>query len=62
VGSTTTIMYLGFLVGPAVVGGMAEATSLRLSLGGVALLAWLLAVLFLVARYPTPRSVRPPAG
>jgi MFS family permease len=62
VGSTTTIMYLGFLVGPAVVGGMAEATSLRLSLGGVALLAWLLSVLFLVVRYPTARSARPPAG
>ena len=62
VGSTTTIMYLGFLVGPAVVGGVAEAASLRISLVGVALLAWLLAVLFLVVPYPTPRSARPQDG
>ena len=54
VGSATTVMYLGFIAGPAVVGGVAEATTLRISLGGVAILAVLLGVTFLVVRYPTP--------
>jgi MFS family permease len=52
VGSLTTLMYLGFLVGPAAVGGLAEATTLRTSLGGVAALAVLLAVLAAVIRLP----------
>ena len=54
VGSATSLMYLGFIVGPAVVGGVAEATMLRISLGGVAILAVLLGVSFFVVRYPTP--------
>jgi MFS family permease len=48
VGSVTTLMYLGFLVGPAAVGGLAELTTLRASLGAVAALAFLLALLFAV--------------
>jgi MFS family permease len=52
VGSLTTLMYLGFLVGPAAVGGLAEAATLRTSLGGVAVLAFLLGVLFAVVRLP----------
>jgi MFS family permease len=59
IGSATTLMYLGFIAGPAVVGGVADVTSLRISLGGVALLAVLLSVMFLLVRYPTPKSVRP---
>ena len=39
VGSATTLMYFGFIAGPAVVD---EATTLRISLGGVAVLAVLL--------------------
>ena len=54
VGSATTLMYLGFLVGPAVVGGVAEATTLRVSLSGVAVVAMLLSATFLVVRYPRP--------
>ncbi len=54
VGSATTLMYLGFIAGPAVVGAVAEATALRISLGGVAVLAVLLSATFLVVRYPTP--------
>jgi MFS family permease len=56
IGSATTLMYLGFIAGPAVVGGVADVTSLRISLGGVALLAVLLSVMFLLVRYPTPKS------
>jgi predicted MFS family arabinose efflux permease len=41
----TTIAYLGFLVGPAAVGLMADATTLRASLAAVAGVAVLLAVL-----------------
>jgi MFS family permease len=52
VGSLTTLMYLGFLVGPAAVGGLAEAATLRVSLGAVAGLAFLLGVLFAVVRLP----------
>jgi len=59
VGSATTLMYLGFVAGPAVVGAVAEATTLRVSLGGVAVLAVLLSATFLVVRYPTPAV---PAG
>jgi MFS family permease len=56
VGSVTTIMYLGFLVGPAVVGGVAELATLSISLGGVAALAFLLTALFAFARFPAPRT------
>jgi MFS family permease len=52
VGSVTTLMYLGFLVGPAAVGGFAEVTTLRVSLGAVAGLALLLALMFAVVRLP----------
>jgi len=52
VGSVTTIMYLGFLVGPAVVGGLAELTTLRTSLGSVAALGLLLMFLFVFVRLP----------
>jgi MFS family permease len=53
VGSLTTLMYLGFLVGPAAVGGLAELATLRLSLTAVAGLALLLSLLF--ALVPLPR-------
>src|SRR5215210_3952032 len=56
VGSVTTLMYLGFLVGPAAVGGLAELATLRVSLGSVAVLAFLLALLFAFVRLPRPRS------
>jgi MFS family permease len=52
VGSLTTLMYLGFLVGPAAVGGLADATTLRTSLAGVAALGLLLAGLAAVIRLP----------
>ncbi|HEV3478895.1 MAG TPA: MFS transporter [Gaiellaceae bacterium] len=52
VGSVTTLMYLGFLVGPAAVGGLAELTTLRISLGSVAALAFLLSLLFVRVRLP----------
>jgi MFS family permease len=52
VGSVTTIMYLGFLVGPAVVGGLAQLTTLPISLGSVAALAFLLTLLFALVRFP----------
>jgi MFS family permease len=52
VGSLTTLMYLGFLVGPAAVGGLADATTLRTSLAGVAALGLLLAALAAVIRLP----------
>jgi MFS family permease len=58
IGSLTTLMYLGFLVGPAAVGGIAELATLRASLGGVAALALLLASLFAVVRLPAPRPSR----
>jgi len=54
VGSLTTLMYLGFLVGPAAVGGLAELTTLRASLGSVAAVALLLMLLFTVVRFPAP--------
>ena len=56
VGSVTTLMYLGFLVGPAAVGGLAELATLRISLGSVAALAFLLTLLFALVRLPRPRS------
>jgi len=56
IGSLTTLMYLGFLVGPAAVGGIAELSTLRTSLAAVAALALLLALPFAVVRLPVPRS------
>lgn len=56
VGSVTTLMYLGFLVGPALVGGLAELATLRASLLGVAALALLLAFLCAVVRLPKPAA------
>jgi MFS family permease len=55
VGSLTTLMYLGFLVGPAAVGGLAEVATLRASLGAVAGLGMLLSFLFAVVRLPGER-------
>jgi MFS family permease len=52
VGSLTTVMYLGFLVGPAAVGGLADATSLPASLVTVGALGFLLAGLFALVRFP----------
>ncbi|HEY7705587.1 MAG TPA: MFS transporter [Gaiellaceae bacterium] len=52
VGSLATVMYVGFLVGPAAVGGIAEATTLRVSLGSVAAIGFLLTLLFGVVRFP----------
>lgn len=52
IGSLTTLMYLGFLVGPAAVGGLAELSTLRTSLAAVAALAFLLAFAFAVVRLP----------
>jgi MFS family permease len=54
VGSLTTVMYLGFLVGPAAVGGLAELATLRVSLSAVAALGFLLSLLFAVVRLPRP--------
>jgi MFS family permease len=56
IGSVTTLMYLGFLLGPAVVGGLAEVADLRISLGGVGALALVLAVLLLVVPLPARRG------
>jgi MFS family permease len=58
VGSVTTLMYLGFLVGPAAVGGVADLTSLRTSLATVAALAFVLGLLSSVGRLPAARSSR----
>jgi fucose permease len=52
VGSVTTLMYLGFLAGPAAVGGLADLTTLRISLASVAALAFLLSLLFVRVRLP----------
>jgi fucose permease len=52
VGSVTTLMYLGFLVGPAAVGGLAELATLRVSLGAVGALAFLLTLLFALVHLP----------
>jgi Major Facilitator Superfamily len=54
----TTIAYLGFLVGPAVVGLVAEATTLEASLACVAMVAVVLALLSPAAG----RAARDPAG
>ena len=56
VGSVTTLMYLGFLVGPAAVGGLSELADLRVSLAAVGALGFVLAVLFATVRLPGGRS------
>ncbi len=56
VGSLTTLMYVGFLIGPAAVGGLADATTLRTSLAGVAALGVLLAALGAVIPLPSDRQ------
>jgi MFS family permease len=53
VSTVTTLAYLGFLVGPAAVGGVASATDLETSLTVVAGLAAASAVM--VAVVPLPR-------
>ncbi|MEV4317785.1 MFS transporter [Actinocrispum sp. NPDC049592] len=45
----TTIAYSGFLIGPPMVGGIASLTSLPISLGVVALVAWAIAPLAIAA-------------
>jgi MFS family permease len=60
----TTIAYLGFLVGPAAVGLLADTASLRAALAAVGGLALLLAALVRIV--PGPESLhsafaRPPA-
>jgi MFS family permease len=45
----TTIAYSGFLLGPPMVGGIAELTSLPVALGAVAVLVLLIGPLTLVA-------------
>ena len=55
VSAVTTLAYLGFVAGPALVGLAAQASSLPAALGGVAGLAVLLAV---AARFaPVPDRV-----
>ena len=56
VGSLTTLMYLGFLVGPAAVGAVAELATLQASLTAVAGLALLLSLLFVFLPLPGRRS------
>jgi MFS family permease len=56
VSTVTTIAYLGFLVGPAAVGGVASATDLQTSLTVVAGLAAVLAVVVALAPLPRRRS------
>jgi MFS family permease len=56
VGSLTTLMYLGFLVGPAAVGAVAELATLQASLAAVAGLAFALSVLFALIPLPGRRS------
>jgi len=57
----TTIAYLGFLVGPAAVGLLADATTLRASLAGAGAVALLLAALAGRAR-PRHPAGRPSQG
>jgi MFS family permease len=56
VSTVTTLAYLGFLVGPAAVGGVASATDLETSLTVVAGLAALLAVIVATVPLPDRRS------
>ena len=56
VGSVVTLMYLGFLAGPAAVGAVAQLETLRVSLGAVAGLAFLMSALFAIVRLPEPST------
>jgi len=56
ISTTTTIAYLGFLIGPAVVGALATLSSLRSSLAAVSALAVVLALT--AALGPLPRRRR----
>jgi predicted MFS family arabinose efflux permease len=58
VSTVTTLAYLGFVLSPALVGLAAEATSLRAALGGIALLAALLAFASRFAPVPDRVFVR----
>jgi MFS family permease len=44
IGVVTTLAYLGFLIGPATVGGLAQVTSLPVALGSLTLVALTLAL------------------
>jgi MFS family permease len=54
VSTVTTIGYLGFLLGPAAVGGLAQAADLRVSLTAVAGLAFVLALAALLGPIDRP--------
>lgn len=56
ISTVTTIAYLGFLLGPAAVGAASSAWSLPVALGGVAVLALLVAALGPVAARQTERQ------
>ncbi|HEY2637134.1 MAG TPA: MFS transporter, partial [Solirubrobacteraceae bacterium] len=70
IATVTTVSYLGFLLGPVLVGGVAGATSLRGGLGALAVVALVLAVVVgrvAVLRAPAPPGAagavaRPPSG
>ncbi|ACU35075.1 MFS transporter [Actinosynnema mirum] len=57
IGLVTTIAYTGFLAGPPLVGGIAQASSLTTSLGLVAVVVALTAPLALLARRARDREV-----
>jgi MFS family permease len=64
ISTVTTIAYVGFLIGPAAVGGVAALTNLRASLTAVAALALALALLAALAppattAHPYARSCGP---
>ena len=54
VASVTTISYLGFLVGPPLIGGVSGATGLRVGIGLLAAIALALAVTSAAARRALP--------
>jgi MFS family permease len=56
VSTVTTIAYLGFLIGPAVVGGLASLTDLRISLTAVAVPAGALALAAALVPFPRRRA------
>ncbi|MDX6281825.1 MAG: hypothetical protein QOH03_2896, partial [Kribbellaceae bacterium] len=58
ISTVTTIAYLGFLLGPAAVGAASSAWSLPTALGGVAVLAVIVAVLGPVAGRAGTRQTR----
>ncbi|GAA2671410.1 MULTISPECIES: MFS transporter [Actinosynnema] len=62
IGLVTTIAYTGFLAGPPLVGGIAQVSSLVVSLGLVAAVVALIAPLSLLARRARDREVTPGAA